>query len=76
MIREASKNDFSEQHCLRIISKKYYSMLKFDAVALLWESLVGVCSKITLLSDRCAGFYQIEKFVSCTLVLKEYAAES
>ena len=34
MTREASRNDFSEQHCLRIISKKYYSMLKFDAVAL------------------------------------------
>lgn len=31
---DASRNDFSEQHCLRIISKKYYSMLKFDAVAL------------------------------------------
>ena len=34
MTREASRNDFPEQHCLRIISKKYYSMLKFDAVAL------------------------------------------
>ena len=31
---DASRNDFSEQHCLRIISKKYYPMLKFDAVAI------------------------------------------
>lgn len=39
MTREASRNDFSEQHCLRIISKKYYSMLKFDAVALILSKI-------------------------------------
>ena len=39
MTREASRNDFSEQHCLRIISKKYYSMLKIDTVALVYVQI-------------------------------------
>lgn len=39
MTREASRNDFSEQHCLRIILKKYYSMLKFDTVALVYVQI-------------------------------------
>ena len=32
--KRSIKKRLFEQHCLRIISKKYYSMLKFDAVAL------------------------------------------